>query len=123
MVSTVYVGPEEEGLALNQPFIDIGPSVQEMRMLPWNEVIRQNRFGADARGCVKGGSHSIYGLNVYTWESSALVDVANSLSDFWSEHANLRESLFALEIHPKGVTTGIPDDATAYPFRDTTAYS
>lgn len=65
MMSAIYVGPEYEGMRYMKPFIDQSPLRQSVSMLPWNRLIRDNGFGVDALACMKGGNHSVMGMNLY----------------------------------------------------------
>lgn len=123
MVSTIYWGPEDEGMKLNQPFLNAQPIVQNITMLPWNQLLKQNRFGADAPGCMKGNIHSVYGLNLYSLDVYTYVDVFGSFSEFFSANSDLRVSFFVTEMHPRRVSMQTPADETAFPYRNATAYT
>jgi hypothetical protein len=122
-VSTVYFGPEEEGMALNQPLLDTGPIVQNITLQPWPLAIKQNRFGADTLGCVKGSNHSVYGLNLYSLDVATFVDVFNAFAIFYQDNPTLRVSFLVTELYSSHVTMEIADEETAYPYRGTTAYA
>ncbi|VUC29972.1 unnamed protein product [Clonostachys rosea] len=123
MISSIYYGPEEVGRAANQPFLDIEPLVQDVRVLPWNRIIKENRFGADAFGCVKGNKQAMYGLNLYAYDVRTVTDLFDYYSNMYQEEPDMRLGMFAFEFNPKRVVTGIPNAATAFPYRHATAYS
>ncbi|GAW20842.1 hypothetical protein ANO14919_103540 [Xylariales sp. No.14919] len=122
-LSTVYFGNKDNGMVLNDPFLKSNPIVKNISMLPWNILTKENRFGADARGCIKGNAHSVYSVNLYRMDVPAYRRVFSSFSSFFLNYPELRSSLFVTEIHPRGATLRVADDSTAYPFRNTTAYT
>ncbi|KAK8011610.1 FAD-dependent oxidase [Apiospora arundinis] len=123
VVNTVYWGPEDEGAILNQPFLDIGPLVQNITVLPWNRLTKENRFGGNSIDCApqaEGVERTILGLNLYSLKASIFTDVLADYDRFYLENPALRpSSMLAIEMHPRRVTAQIPDSATAYPYRET----
>ncbi|KAI0876619.1 hypothetical protein GGS24DRAFT_216948 [Hypoxylon argillaceum] len=122
-LSTIYYGDMDQGMVYNRPFLNSNPIVQNISVLPWNLLTKQNRFGADAVGCIKGRAHSLYSLNIYSMSIPAYLRVFDSFSSFFLKYPELRNTLFVTEIHPRNAVLRIPDDSTAYPFRNTTAYT
>ncbi|KAH7303837.1 hypothetical protein B0I35DRAFT_446100 [Stachybotrys elegans] len=123
MVSTYFFGSAEEGMRYNQPFLDIGPTVQNISVRPWNLLAKESRFGVDEIGCMKGNEYSMFGTNMYSLESSVLSDVFGSLTELYSKYPQLQGTLLAIELHPKRFTMSEPSGQTAYAYRNTTAYS
>ncbi|KAK8117063.1 polyketide synthase protein [Apiospora kogelbergensis] len=123
VVNTVYWGPEDEGAILNQPFLDIGPLVKNITVLPWNRLTKENRFGGNSIDCApqaEGVERTILGLNLYSLKASIFTDVLADYDRFYLENPALRpSSMLAIEMHPRRVTMQIPDSATAYPYRET----
>jgi hypothetical protein len=123
MISTLYYGPEDVGMELNHPFLDIGPLVQDVRTLPWNRIIRDNRFGADEFGCIKGNKQALYGLNLYTYDVPTVMKVFEDYAVMYQEQPDLRMGMYAFEFNPRRVVMETPDDATAYAYRGTLVYT
>ncbi|KAL1877493.1 hypothetical protein Daus18300_002480 [Diaporthe australafricana] len=123
MVNTVYWGPEDEGAVLNQPFLDLEPVVQNIGVLPWNRLTKENRFGGNSIDCApeaEGVERAIYGLNLYSIDAAIFEDILADYDDFYQSNPDLRpSSMLAIEMHPRIVTMEVPDDATAYPHRET----
>ncbi|XXG96375.1 hypothetical protein Hte_002657 [Hypoxylon texense] len=117
MMSLIYVGPEEKGMAFMQPFIDSSPLRQNVSMIPWSKLIKENRFGADTFACMKGGNHAVYGLNVDNFDVATYVDLVDQFDAFYAKNPSLAVSLLVLELFPNAVTKRVPDAATAYPYR------
>ncbi|KAL2256015.1 hypothetical protein VTK26DRAFT_2346 [Humicola hyalothermophila] len=123
MLSTSYFGPEEEAAAINQRFLDIGPIVSEVQTVPWNALIRTNRFGSDAQACVKGRKQSVYGTNLYSFDAANFERTFESMNEFYLANPDLRDAMFVAELFPPAKTVEVPDEETAYPYRNTTVYS
>ncbi|EMR67042.1 putative fad binding domain containing protein [Eutypa lata UCREL1] len=121
-VTAIYIGPEEEGKSVIQPFIDSNPLVQNVTMIPWNRLNRENRFGADEASCVPGINGATYGLNVYDIDVPTYVEVFGMYADFYAQNPNLRLATFFREQFGYSAVRQVPDDNTAYPWRDADAY-
>lgn len=122
MMSVIFVGPEDKGMPFLQPFIDRGPLRQNVGMLPWNKLIKENRFGADAFACMKGGKHAVFGLNIDNFDVATYVDLVDQFDAFYAKNPSLVASILVLELFPNAVTKSVVDEATAYPYRDTLGY-
>lgn len=122
MISMIYIGPEEEGLTYMQPLIDQNPILQSVGMIPWNKLISDNRFGADAFACLKGGNHSVFGMNVKTFDVATFSDLVDEYGQFYAQNPTLSSSLLVLEMFPNNVTKQVADSETAYPYRDSLGY-
>ncbi|KAK8216671.1 FAD-dependent oxidase [Phyllosticta capitalensis] len=122
IANLVYVGPEDAGREAIKPFLDLKPTVHEISMLPWNQLNSKAAFGATALECEKGGQHSMFGVNVRNVSASTYVDVFEKLDDFWNSNPAAQGSSFSLEFFSNSAMEAVPDDATAYPWRDTKAY-
>lgn len=122
MVSLIYIGPEEKGLPYLQPFIDSSPLRQSVGLLPWSRLIKDNRFGVDAMACAKGGNHAVYGLNVKEFDVATYVDLVDDFDAFYAQNPANIISILVLELFPNRVTRLVPDEETAYPYRDSIGY-
>jgi hypothetical protein len=115
MMSAIYVGPEEDGMVYMQPFIGQNPLRQSLGVLPWNRLIKDNRFGVDVMACIKGGSHSVMGMNLYKFDAATYVGLVDKFDKFYAQNPDLTVSILVLELSPNTVTRSVPDEATAYP--------
>lgn len=122
MMSAIYIGPEDKGMLYIQPFIDQNPLRQSVSMLPWNRLIKDNRFGVDAFACIKGGNHSVMGMNLYKFDTATYVGLVDKFDSLYSQNPSLIASLLVFELFPNTVTRSVPDEATAYPYRDALGY-
>lgn len=122
MISAIYIGPEEKGMVYIQPFIDQNPLRHSVGMLPWNRLIKDNRFGVDKLACMKGGNHSVMGMNVYKFDAATYVGLVDKFDSFYAQNPSLIISLLVLELFPNTAARSVPDEATAYPYRDALGY-
>ena len=105
-----------------QPFLDLKPAVQNISELPWKDIEKSARFGTDAQACRKGSLDDVFGLNLYTIDVPTLTDVFDTLNATYARQPELQRALLALVMYSRIGPTSIPDDTTAYPYRNTTAY-
>lgn len=105
-----------------QPFLDLNPATQVINTLPWNELVTKAGFGIDALLAVKGQPHSIFGANLKNIDSSKWVEIFNRMNNFYASTPAARTSTIALEVFSNEAVAAVPDDATAYPWRDAQAY-
>lgn len=122
MMSAIYVGPEEQGMTYMQRFIDQNPLRQSVSAIPWSKLIKENRFGVDAMACMKGGNHSVMGMNIYKFDPATYVDLVDRFDQYYAENPTLIISLLVFELFPNKVTRRVADDTTAYPYRDALGY-
>ena len=116
------MGPLSEGLEIIKPLLDIGTLTQNITEIPWSDIETQSRYGVDAGSCVKGRLHNVFGLNLYQIDVPSLVEVSNYVTGVYAQYPALEFALLALVKYADRVILEVPDDATAYPYRNTLAY-
>lgn len=122
MVNVVYAGPEEKGRQVIKPFLSANALESNVTMIPWNRLIRESRFGVDALGCIAGFNQAAYGLNLYQYDVSTYQSALEEYINFYAT-TNLTTSYMVTEIFPTRVTLQTADSMTAYPYRNTLAYT
>ena len=105
-----------------KPFLDLKPQVQNITEIPGKDVETSARFGTDALACRKGVLDDVYSLNLYTIDVPTLTNVFNTLETTYVEQPGLQEALLALVMYSTVGPESTPDSATAYPYRNATAY-
>ena len=108
-------------MALIQPLIDLRPFDQNITMIPWKDIETSSRFGVDAAACIKGKSHSVWGLNLYQIDVPTLVDAVNYMDTVYAQYPGLRAAFLAIDMIATRVIESVPDNATAYPYRNAVA--
>ncbi|MCJ1436573.1 hypothetical protein MMC27_005953 [Xylographa pallens] len=117
----IYVGPLDEGIALIQPLIDLGPFDQNITMIPWKDIETSSKFGIDAVACIKGKFHSVWGLNLYQIDVPTLIAAVNYMDAVYAQNVDFRFAFLAIDMYAPRVTESIPDSRTAYPYRSAVA--
>ncbi|KAK0647384.1 FAD-linked oxidoreductase azaL [Lasiodiplodia hormozganensis] len=121
LVNAIYGGPEEEGRKIIEPLINANALQSNVSMIPWNRLIHESRFGADALGCIAGQNQAVYGMNLYNYDIATYQATLDAYIDFYAT-TGIINAFMATEMFPTAATLETPDDATAYPYRDTMAY-
>lgn len=106
-----------------KPFLDLKPFSQNITMLPWNELETQSKFAVDAASCVKGREHSTYSVNLYDLDIPTLVDIANYMNATYTEQPALDFAILAIVLYAPRVVQSVPDNATAYAYRNVLSYT
>ena len=117
----IYVGPLEEGMALIQPLIDLEPFDQNITMVPWKDIETVSKFGAGSLACIKGHFHSVWGLNLYQIDVPTLISAVNYMDGVYAKYPGFRAAFLAIDLYASRVIESIPDDSTAYPYRNAVA--
>lgn len=117
----LYVGPLKEGMALIQPLIDLGPFDQNITMIPWKDIQTSSKFGIDALACIKGNFHSVWGLNLYQIDVPTLISAVNYMDTIYAQYPVFHQAFLAIDMYASRVIESVPDDVTAYPYRNATA--
>ncbi|KAF1359685.1 FAD-binding domain-containing protein [Lizonia empirigonia] len=121
MVNVIYVGPEEKGRQVIEPFLNATALESNVTTIPWNRLIHENRFGVDAVGCIAGSNQAAYGLNLYRYDVSTYQSALEEYINFYAT-TNLTTSYMVTEFFPTRVTLQTVDNMTAYPYRNTLGY-
>lgn len=90
-------------------------------MIPWKDIETSSRFGVDVIACIKGNHHSVFGLNLYQIDVPTFVSAVSYMSNVYATYPAFREALLAMDMVSTKVVESVPDDATAYPYRNAVA--
>ncbi|KAF9878632.1 putative fad binding domain protein [Colletotrichum karsti] len=119
MTNWVFMGPESEGRAAMQQVLELQPSPSLLRTVPWSEITASQGFGMlDAAFCQTAADRSVYGVNVRQLHAATYQSVFEKMRTFFREYPEARGSAIALETWPNQAALAVPDEATAYPWRD-----
>lgn len=92
--------------------------MQNVSVVAWNKLGSTSLFGLDAEFCVDGGNHNLYALGIKNFDVPTFVDYANNLTALWASNPETQPSSFEIELFPTQAVKSVPDNATAYPYRD-----
>lgn len=117
----VYFGPEAEAREVLAPILDLQPTNLSVNFVPWNQLANTFLLGTDPQSCPGGRSENIYGVNMRAMSAPTYKAAFEKMAQFYADHADGRQAMLSLEMFPNQAALAVPDDATAYPWRDTVA--
>ncbi|KUL83490.1 hypothetical protein ZTR_10799 [Talaromyces verruculosus] len=119
LLNAVYIGPQEEGLSYLKPLLDLPYLRRNITQLTWNTVFGAHLFGSIAATCVDGKPHDNWSQGVAKFDVPTHVAHFNALADLWAQHPATADGVLSIEIFSPQTALTIPDEETAYPYRDT----
>lgn len=123
LVSLVYAGPKDSGLKAMAPILDLGPfPFKNVSSLAWNTVGPNAMFQSDAAVCGNSQVFDLFGFNLKTFNAKTWSATLAKFVDFYDKNPSARDSAVLLESWPNQAVAKVPDDDTAYPWRDATTY-
>lgn len=114
-----------EGTALIQPLIDLHPIRQNITEVPWKDLVSTSFFEAEGslpNPCIKGLHQNVYGGSIKTYDIPTFQNFIIDLEAFYDSYPNARGSIWFIEHFAKQAVKAVPDNETAYPWRDITAH-
>lgn len=119
MGTFIYAGPEAEARSVLAPFFNLNPAISRVQVVPFYQVPSVILMGMIEDTCdTKEGVHSIHTLNVRKLSAETYISTVDKLDAFYKEYPVARGSAAVLETFSNAAATTVPDDATAYPWRD-----
>ena len=79
-------------------------------------------FQIDGAICTKPQILDIFGFNLKTFDAPTMSLAMKKMGKFFEANPNARNSAIVLETWPNQAVAAVPDDETAYPWRDATTY-
>lgn len=116
------MGPEAEGRAAIQQALDLQPPLSSVRMVPWAQIISSQGFGMwDTAFCLGTADRAIYSVNVRELHAATYATIFSKMRQFYRQHPTARGSTIAMEMWPNQAAMKVPNEETAYPWRDARA--
>ncbi|RAK71698.1 FAD-binding oxidoreductase [Aspergillus fijiensis CBS 313.89] len=122
LLNAVYPGPEQEGLDLLAPFLNLTYLERNISMITWDAVDADAGFGLAKAFCVNGEKHDMWSLGVRTIDAATHIAYFNQLAQFWSDYPAASGSTWQVEYFPVQAVTAVADASTAYPHREIRAH-
>jgi hypothetical protein len=122
LANWVYIGPKEEGLRVIAPVMALNPTVANIQVVPWSKLIATVGGGFDTGLCQKNLSRNFYSVNLRNLSASTYQATFDKMAKFFETYPNARGTAIDLETFPSQAMAAVPDDATAYPWRDALGY-
>jgi hypothetical protein len=127
IVSGLYIGPQSEAEQLLAPLLQSAtPFKQNVSMVPANKIVYAATFGSQGNSTIacsgKGVDRSIFGGGVNTYDKTTYIDYIKAFGNLVTNNADLRGSIFFIEHFSTFQVQKIPDNTSAYPWRDITSH-
>lgn len=102
-----------------QQALELQPPLSSVRMIPWAQISTSQGFGMlDTVFCLGTADRVIYGVNVRELHAATYATVFGKMRRFYRQHPAARGSTIAMEMWPNQAAMKVPDEETAYPWRD-----
>ena len=112
-------------MALIQPLLDLRPIKQNISEIPWSELTETAFFDAEGslpNPCIKDLHQNVYGGSIKTYDIPTFQTFVAELDIFYNDYPNAQSSIWFIEHFATQAVRAVPDEATAYPWRDITAH-
>ncbi|KAI0437928.1 FAD-binding domain-containing protein [Xylaria telfairii] len=121
LTTLVWAGPEDEALQSLAPFFDLKPVVVASKPVPVNVLPKVVLMGIIEASCnTTNGVTSIPSVNVRHFSAQTYLSVYNKFDAYLKKYPDGRSSAFIFETFASSGPLSVPDDQTAYPWRDST---
>lgn len=114
----VYFGPEEEARRVIAPLLELEPPVLVVQSVPSNKLLHTAGFGFIPVIQRDSAIRSAYSANMKTISGAALLDAFEKMCALYETHPDARGSAIEMEHFPNQAMAAVPDEDTAYPWRD-----
>ncbi|POS68753.1 hypothetical protein DHEL01_v212854 [Diaporthe helianthi] len=113
-----YMGPEDEARKVIAPLLALEPPVMVVQNIATNKLLHTAAFGFVPLLQRDSAIRSAYSANMKTISGPALQDAFDKMCALWEAHPDARGSAIEMEHFPNQAMAAVPDDKTAYPWRD-----
>ncbi|KAI1142783.1 FAD-binding domain-containing protein [Hypoxylon sp. FL0543] len=113
----IYSGTEESARQVLAPFFELSPPVVRAGSCPYSQVQQTILFGSFTTS-PSGNIHDIFTVNVRRFAAETLKSTFDKFDAFYKAHPAARTSVAVLETFSNKAVAAVPDETTAYPWRD-----
>lgn len=114
----VYMGPEDEARAVIAPLLELKPPVLDIQNIPTNKLLDAAGFGFTPILQGISAIRSAYSANMKNISGSALLSAFEKICSLYENHPDARGSAINMEHFPNQAMAAVPDENTAYAWRD-----
>ena len=107
----------ERGRSYLQPFFDLNPIRSNVTMVAWNRISNALYFGAPSTACLENLYLNVAGQGLRQTDVATYESFLADFTNFYRQHPEIRGS-FVSQRFPNQAVLRVPDDETAYPYRD-----
>lgn len=119
-VNAIYFGPQKEGEPFVEPFKRLGPTMSNISMVPgdgYMDAAFFRFFGGDNGACTPNQHINIYTIALKQTHAPTFESFFGNLTKFWEDNPDYQGRLL-MQRYPNDGPSMVPDDATAFPYRD-----
>lgn len=84
----------------------------------WNEVVSRAGGGFDRFGCQPNQPRSLFSLNQKIYSADGYQAGFEKISEYFYNNPGGRDTTLVFENFPNQAVAAVPDDSTAFPWRD-----
>lgn len=118
----MYIGPKEEGLRVLAPVMALNPVSTTIKEVPWSDLIETAGGGINPALCQQNLSRNFYSVNLRNLSASTYQATFEKMVKFFDKYPSTRDTSIDIETFPNQAMSAVPDETTAYPFRDAVGY-
>ena len=119
LATFIYVGPESEAREALAPFFDMTPIVVAAKNIPFTQVPNVVLMGVTEASCNTSETlQSIHTVNVRQFAADTYISTFEKFDAFMKAYPDSRASAVILETFSNHAALSVPDEDTAYPWRD-----
>ena len=110
-----YLGKAEKYLA---PFVALGPLRQEHLIVPWPQVFSTSYFGIDdTKACSRNQHVNMYSIGATRTDAEAMSAFMHEILAMSRRNPDVATT-FVVHRFPTQAVLHVPNDDSAYPYRD-----
>ncbi|ROW13666.1 hypothetical protein VPNG_04638 [Cytospora leucostoma] len=113
-----YLGPEDEAREVIAPLLALEPPVIVVQNIPTNKLLHAAAFGLIPVLERDSKIRSAYSANMKNISGPALQNAFDKMCALYENHPDARGSVIEMEHFPNQAMAAVPDEETAYPWRD-----
>lgn len=115
-VNAIFYGTEAQAKPHLDPFLAIQPILSNVSSVPWNKQLDAAFFGATNGACVRRNRVNIYSLALKQTDVATWTAHFDALAEFYLQYPEY-QGRFLAERYPTQAVLAVPEDGTAYPYR------
>lgn len=113
-----YMGPEDEARRVIAPLLALKPPILVVQNVPTNKLLHTAGFGFVPLVQRDSAIRSAYSANMKRISGPALLDAFEKMCALYEDRPDARASSIEMEHFPNHAMSAVPDEESAYPWRD-----
>ena len=105
-------------MKLMAPLLALKATTTSISVVPWNKLVVTAALGANAIICPKNQSHNTHWATLRQLSGPTFQSSFEQVDAFYKKYPTARATSINLETFPNQAMLAVPDDDSAYPWRD-----